>query len=356
MKENKSQIIRKILFDQHRKSLWQIYKDIKWIKNKSPFKDKSIKFYFECLAYKKDAGKLENYLPTSVYLRFKNDTPICQYHGKHPILGDKTKFKEFALKNNLPVAKHLGYIKNGFLKTVNTQELIDLNKQEEIKKLVNNWLNEHKVIFIKESDTWSGLGVKKVSNWESFSKINFKKEKNYLIEEKITQKESLNKINPNCVIGLRVITVLKDNNPIIMGCHLRTGYGNSFLDTDKGLNVRYNIYENKLDKLGHQRWVKGGKSYNKQPFTNFKFENQPLPYPDKIIELVKYAASLFPDQRLIGWDIAFTEQGPLIVEGNDSPAIVGMQMSFKGLLSNLYFRELYEEYFNENGTLKISLA
>lgn len=349
---NKNQVLLKVLFSNHRKSIWQIYKDIKWIKSRSPFKDKSVEFYFECLAYKQDAGKLENYLPKSVYLSFKNNTPICKYHGKHPILGDKTKFKEFALKHNLPVAKYLGYIEHGFLKIPDRQIVVNLNKEDDVKKHINLWLELYDEIFIKESNTWSGLGVKKVKDWNSFTRINFKNEESYLIEEKIVQHEELDHINPNCVIGLRVITLLKGNIPHIIGTHLRTGYGNSIVDTDNGLNVRYNINKNELDKLGHQRWIKGAKSYTKQPFTNFKFEKQPLPYPLQIVDLVKKAAILFPDQKLIGWDIAYTKDGPLIIEGNDSPAIVGMQTSFRGLLSNKYFKDLYDEYFNINGTMK----
>lgn len=356
LKNKKIKILSKILFDKHRKSLWQIYKDIKWFKNKSPFKDKSLDFYFECLVYKKNAGKLEHYLPKSVYLSFKNNTPVCKHHGKHPILGDKVAFKEFAMKNNLMSAKYLGYIKKGILTIADTQEHINISYESRVKSTVENWINENKTLFVKESNTWMGGGVTKIDNWEQFSKMTFKNNESYLIEAKIFQSETLNKINPNCVLGLRVYTLLKDNIPIVLASHLRTGYKTSYIDTTKGINVRYDIVKNKLEQLGHQSWKFGGKSYSKHPFTAYEFNNQPLPYPDKVIELCKKAATLFPDQRLIGWDIAYTDQGAVIIEGNDSPDIQSMQITFKGLLSNLYFRELYEEYFNENGTLKISLA
>ena len=41
---------------------------------------------------------------------------------------------------------------------------------------------------------------------------------------------------------------------------------------------------------------------------------------DKALELVKSAAKLVPEMRWIGWDVAITEDGAAIIEGNNYPS------------------------------------
>src|SRR5699024_7825707 len=150
------------------------------------------------------------------------------------------------------------------------------------------------------------------------------------------------------------ITVLKNGEPFILGSYYRTGFGDSTVDNASagGIMVPYDIHHNKLNGLGYKKWVFGGKSYKKHPNTGYEFKDKPLPYPDKVIDLVKRAALALPDKELVGWDIAYTDHGPLLMEGNDNPALISQQITYKGFLSNPHFKRLYKEYFNTDGTLK----
>lgn len=44
------------------------------------------------------------------------------------------------------------------------------------------------------------------------------------------------------------------------------------------------------------------------------------------------------------WDIAFTPDGILILEANDNPHIVMMQISCKGIKSNSIYNEVFKKY------------
>lgn len=65
-----------------------------------------------------------------------------------------------------------------------------------------------------------------------------------------------------------------------------------------------------------------------------------IPYWDKIIEMIKRAALVIPEVRLVGWDVAITSNGVQIIEGNHNPGIqmleyVGRGQHLKQILSYL---------------------
>lgn len=52
-------------------------------------------------------------------------------------------------------------------------------------------------------------------------------------------------------------------------------------------------------------------------------------------------AALLFKTPLLGWDIAFTSDGPKIIEVNYNASVLGKQISEHGILSNPVFKEVY---------------
>ena len=48
---------------------------------------------------------------------------------------------------------------------------------------------------------------------------------------------------------------------------------------------------------------------------------QGFQFPDweAAMDMVRQAAEMIPELGYLGWDIAFTEEGPILVEGNEFP-------------------------------------
>ena len=65
--------------------------------------------------------------------------------------------------------------------------------------------------------------------------------------------------------------------------------------------------------------------------SGISFEGFQLPYWKETIELVKLAHRQFYTMQTIGWDIVITDDGPLILEGNDAWEIGGPQDTSGGL-------------------------
>ena len=111
-----------------------------------------------------------------------------------------------------------------------------------------------------------------------------------------------------------------------------------------GIFVNYDIEKNKLGEIAIRYVNLLETRYYSHPNTNFVFKDQPLPYPHKVIALVTKAAKLFPDRFVIGWDVAYTPEGPVIIEGNTNPCPVEIQLALKGMRNNKIYDELYHEF------------
>jgi len=332
-------LIRNITKDTDRKSYLRIIAELTYLFLKYRVL-KDLKSYRTCLMYKRDAGKINNYIPYRKLMTIIND--YFKRNEKDPTLSNKIAFSEYLRTNNIPTAKFLGTIRKGIYYDIEDNP-IPLKDNKNFVTAFSKLLDPFPSIFVKQIDSYGGKGIFKVnsSNIEDLTqKIN--PEYDYIVEETLTQHLNLSAINPNCINTLRVMTYREGNNVSIPSTFLRMGIGNVHVDnaSSGGIFINYDLNHNKLSKTAYTLFEYGGKSYNQHPDTNFIFESQGLIYPERIKDLITKAALLF-ERQVIGWDIAYTPSGPVIIEGNENPHIMMIQITCKGILSN----ELYKSMF-----------
>lgn len=71
-----------------------------------------------------------------------------------------------------------------------------------------------------------------------------------------------------------------------------------------------------------QAWIGTGleaRQIETHPASGRAFEGFQLPHWEEACEMAREAHALFPEFGVIGWDVAFTEDGPLLIECNDNP-------------------------------------
>ena len=62
--------------------------------------------------------------------------------------------------------------------------------------------------------------------------------------------------------------------------------------------------------------------YKRHPATGAKIKGFKIPFYKESIELIKKASEEFDLEGYLGWDIAITEKGPVIIEINNNPGSV----------------------------------
>ncbi len=158
----------------------------------------------------------------------------------------------------------------------------------------------------------------------------------YLFEEMIEQHPALNRINPASVNTCRLLTLtLSDNSISIPLAVMRFGRKGSPVDSWSKGGIAFKL-DPETGELGrglfHPDWG-STKHVARHPDNNAEVTGMVLPYWDEIKKVACKAASVTPGINSIGWDLAITEHGPLLVEGNSLWSPLIFQAIYGGLLS-----------------------
>lgn len=220
---------------------------------------------------------------------------------KRQILDDKTLFY-----------KHYG---DFFVHTVADRD--DLKNPDTAQKILFN--SSGKIVF-KKSDGKCGaqVDIRKVTDFKPEQITGFMDANDYdLVEEFIEQHPHLNLLSPSAVNTVRIITQLTDRNEVeILGCRQRISV-DSPVDNMGAGNIAAPINDETGEISGPAVYSDITKrECSAHPITGVKIEGFQIPYWDEIIEMVKNAANMHPQNRSIGWDVVVTEQGPGLIEGN----------------------------------------
>lgn len=196
---------------------------------------------------------------------------------------------------------------------------------------LKNWIIKRNSDFLilKKNKSVGGFGVKKIRIRTDganiyIDKFSFEKRVNYLqkfdlVEEFVQQHELINRLNPSCLNTIRVVTVLnKDNKKVdIIGAVLRLGVNN---DVDNfhsgGIAVNIDIETGCLVGEGFKLAPSNPEFYSEHPVTKVKFDKYCLPQWSTVLETVKKASHIIPQVRTVGWDVAITQSGVSLIEGN----------------------------------------
>lgn len=222
------------------------------------------------------------------------------------------------------------------------REYIDIRNTS--YKDFEKFVKDKEIFFVKKHNSFGGDGVEKVINKDLDYKELYKKlfeTKQYLVEEAIIQHAYLDKINPRAVNNVRIVTLVKDGEVSIVGSVLRISngeedalsHGEIIQTLDESGNAISNAYNDYFKK------------FSKHPTTKFDFKTTKIPYMKEAIKLVKSAALEVPEVRYIGWDVAISEKGPLLIEGNYFPS-TGLHQYYS-INKDFYFKKTLQDVLKD---------
>ena len=148
-----------------------------------------------------------------------------------------------------------------------------------------------------------------------------------VLEELIVQGQAIAQFHPESVNTVRLVTFRgADGTPHVQWCFLRMGSGDSHTDNMSSGGIAANIdFETGIIYTEGRDWE--GNKYMFHPDSKVQLIGFQMPEWDKVKEIIKEIAGVLPEVRFVGWDLAYTENGWIFVEGNAKPQCVAPQIS-----------------------------
>jgi len=198
----------------------------------------------------------------------------------------------------------------------------DFYSPEESLENLKEFLNRNKVFIVKPVIGLGGTDIKIMSLEEVNNLKEFQedlKRKKLFLEEKITQNEKWAEICPKSINTIRAMTKInKNNKPELFFAAARIGNGTSVTDNfhQGGMAVKIDFKSGKLSGNGMDKELN---VFEKHPITGTKFDGFEIPFWQEIKNISLEAAMVNNKVKVVGWDIAITPNGPLIIESNRGP-------------------------------------
>ncbi len=140
-----------------------------------------------------------------------------------------------------------------------------------------------------------------------------------LIEEVLEQHVAVDALYSGSVNTVRMVTMTDDKGaPHLLYAAMRLGRSGSVIDNfhSGGLIVPIDMKKGKLVGVAATQM---GESFETHPDTGIKFDGYFLPYWKEVLTLTAEATQKVPGVRFVGWDLAITPKGPVLVAGTPTP-------------------------------------
>jgi hypothetical protein len=195
-----------------------------------------------------------------------------------------------------------------------------LNLKKAAPEEFDAFLRRFPVVFAKDPLGECGHGVEKIvtAGVEDSAALyrRLVEAGQYLVEEGIVQSDALNEINPNVVNSYRIVTLVKDGVAHVIGNALRVNQ-----DDANVIGCSNDLYfsfaeDGHIDSHVIDDW---GTVYETHPLTGKPFREVRVEDVAAAFELCRRAALEVPEVRYVGWDVGFSDRGPVLIEGNEYP-------------------------------------
>lgn len=194
------------------------------------------------------------------------------------------------------------------------------------RQTIDIFLHTHDVCVAKPLTDYGGHGILKLDRYSpeySSSEQTLRKRisagEDFIIEECISNSSSIREIANNSLNTVRVVTVLDQRQELhVVAALLRFGNGKGFTDNyhDGGMACPINLSTGQLTKFAYGM---NNVKYERHPSSHVVFEGFPIPEFQDCMKLITSLVWEEPSARYVGWDIAITDNGLELLEGNIPP-------------------------------------
>lgn len=152
-----------------------------------------------------------------------------------------------------------------------------------------------------------------------------------VLEEIIQQGNGMAVFHPQSVNTIRYATYRRDEGFETIACFVKIGRSGNIVDNGGagGLLAAVDKDSGLIITPGRTEY---GEVFETHPDTGVRIKGALIPNWNEAKALISELVDVLPDQRYVGWDLAYSQNGWIMVEGNSGGQFVGPQISLhKGI-------------------------
>jgi hypothetical protein len=281
--------------------------------------------YFSKFLYRRDVGNVRNYLSHREANRVQD---LVNDHRLADILANKLTFIEHFSRGGFPVPRLLGYnnAERLYLNMGEKWTATDITRRADfagaLEALMARW--EIEQVFVKKIHGSGGKDAFKVTRADlkagSEGTHSAIARDYYVIQEVVEQHPSLAVLNPDTLNTMRIDTFKEPGKPPeILSGFLRVGGAGNYVDnvSQGGVWVGIHLHDGTLKEFANKRFYGGTgvKTFRNNPINGLAFGGFQIPMFENVKRTVLEAADYIPT-ALLGWDVAVSPAGPILIEAN----------------------------------------
>ncbi len=176
----------------------------------------------------------------------------------------------------------------------------------------------------------------------------------HIVQIGLEQHPTMNAIYPDAVNTFRIVTECDDKGRArVLLSLLRMGSGGGHIDNASSGGIYIGV-DPETGVLGATALRDDRSEHTHHPDTGFRFEGYAVPMWKELAAFACTVAAKYREIRYVGWDVAYTVNGPVIIEGNNGPSIEILQDHYGGLRDRFGIGDPRSLWFCENYSLKNS--
>jgi hypothetical protein len=220
-----------------------------------------------------------------------------------------------------------------------------LDVRETTAAELEQFVTRHGAVMAKVTDSLMGIGIEKftsaaITDYPAFRQ-RLLDNRQFLVEEFITQHPRMAALSPASVNTLRMITFFDGSSVHVLEGVLKMGNG---ADVDNyGQGGMYTV----LDESGTARYPafdKLSNTYAEHPLTGTPIVGFEVPLYDRVVATLGEVGRVVPQIPYVGWDVAIAPDGVVLIEGNYNTGVFQMKPSLTGVKTGLlpHFRSVID--------------
>ena len=275
---------------------------------------------------------------------FLYNFPSLCTQGRESFITDKIRWNYYAGANRKEDIEIFNDKKKCYdlLKKYYGRELILISSAQD-QEAFTEFASKHKKFIVKPYNSSGGRGVH-ILNMENRSVEECFRElladgSSVVCEELIVQSEALASFHPSSVNTLRLTTIHDKDGVHLFHPLLRTGVGNAVVDNASSGGI-FALVDPETGIVCTEAKDEKTGTFLSHPDTGVVYPGFRLPDWEQAVTMAKQLAMHFPHCHYVGWDLAHTDKGWVIVEGNPRGQLIMMQLFFRNGFKDEFERHL----------------